>query len=534
MIKDKAKFYKTVETFSELLERPIFLRFVTVERQARIIHDTIFIPETSVPPMIVDELDAYTVLEHCLAHFAYETNTELAEIRADEFSRKWNDRDTARGLYLFIWQLLEDERVESLWCLIYRGSEKRFKNLKYRSVLRTVIPPLDAVIAARAEIPYNGDFADVYERAVESMKRVRETYVDVPLVEAWKLSEFLLENYDIKLLLEVKPDIMISDVRDLPPEDMSEEQRKQSRKRALKRVSWLRSRIARPRPGRGPYYRIIDVPEDEFLGRYGTILRTKPKESGYIPPQLYTVARRIATKLRFVREKYAGELDVEGDTLDLQAYVNWRSTDMRDEPEIFETPTKRRRACMIILFDMSSSMTSRGAYEIAKRVSTVLSLAASMVKGVSVRVMEFGSNSSGETKIVVASRPSEVAGMRADPSYYMTPIHIALMAARKEIYAMSGAKMVVLVSDGEPCYSVAGKEVPYKKLRSWVAEERRKMISSGIELFSVFTRTNLLEKELCKMYGSLGRWVVVDNSEEISRVLVRRFVEKVARIFRKT
>ena len=443
-------------------------------QDVRIINETIFLPETSVPPIILNETDLYTAFEHCLAHFAYETNTMLAEICADDFSRRWDDRDLARNLYMFIWQLLEDERVESLWCMIYEGSKRRFAVLKKRQMLRTVMPPLDAVLAVRGGIEYHGSFPEVYEESRRRFERVRCADVDAPLVEARKLCEFLLNNYDIKLLPDVKIEVVTSD-RDEVPSDVDDSYINESRKRAWKRVELLRSKIANPKPGKGPFFRMLEFQDEEPFSRYGAVIRERPRRTSEIPQNMLVLARKIATKLRFVREKYVGGLDVEGDTVDLQAYINWRASKMRDEPEIFESWIMRRRASVVILFDMSSSMTSRGAYNIAKRVSTVLSLAAAMARGVAVRVMEFGSNSRGETKVVVASRPEEVAGMRPDPSYYLTPIHVALMVARCEISSMPGAKMVVLVSDGEPCYEIDGKEVSYKTLSSWVAEERRKM-----------------------------------------------------------
>lgn len=279
---------------------------------------------------------------------------------------------------------------------------------------------------------------------------------------------------------------------------------------------------------------IPEAYEAEFAGRYGSVIRERAKSAGYIPNDLYITAHKLATKLRFVREKYAGGLDIEGDTIDLQAYINWKVGGMKDEPEIFETEVLRHRASMIILFDMSSSMVSERTYYMARRVSTILSLAASMVKGLSMKVFEFGSNTQGDTKVVISDNPREVMAMRPDPNYYLTPIHVALMVARNELMHMDGARMIVLVSDGVPCFNIQGKDVPYERLREWVFEERKKIESRGIELFSVLTRPELKEKDLIKMYGPRGRWVVVDYVNEISSVLVRRFVEKVSEVFRKS
>jgi len=125
---EKALAYKTVEIFAGITGRKLYLKDGSV-------------PKTNgwVIEVPMRDPDMYTLVEHEISHPLFGSDPTAKALFVEEYSRKitlvaarrevhLNRRSLRVALNLFV-GILEDERVISLWGLLYRGSERRLREM---------------------------------------------------------------------------------------------------------------------------------------------------------------------------------------------------------------------------------------------------------------------------------------------------------------------------------------------------------------------------------------------------------------------
>lgn len=128
---EKALAYKTVEIFSGITGRKLYLKDGPV-------------PKTNgwVIEVPMKDRDMYTLVEHEISHPLFGSDPIAKALFVEDYSQKVSlvaarrnvelDRRALRvALNLFV-GILEDERVISLWGLLYRGSERQMRDLAAR------------------------------------------------------------------------------------------------------------------------------------------------------------------------------------------------------------------------------------------------------------------------------------------------------------------------------------------------------------------------------------------------------------------
>ncbi len=571
LIRDKEVFRRTVRTFAEIKGKPLNIVFGAFKKPF-LLPGRVMMPDRHAPPLILSENDAYTQLEHLLAHFLFDTDYEKAYAAAHALARRIPELgDKIVPLYLFIWSLVEDERVESLWTKIYAGSAVRFNEIKKRLMAGVARNPIEAVLAARAnscgeEVADPGKWRDVYEEAAKSFETVRCAGPDVAIHEAARLTlyvaikevdefgvawvggstirevfarggelsdeAFNLAYYDrLRAIKRQPPNID-------PTRELSAEEVEESRRRMLELVDRIRKLLVestgRGAAGRPRRRRAFPFFEDEATSKYGSVRIVSESRRRAPPRDSVVLARTIATKLRNVADKYTRVLDVEGVRIDMNAYVSWRIMENED-PEIFEVEESVRGTHVVILLDGSDSMLASGAFEVARKVSTALALASSQLPNVTFEAVLFGGHhSKNESVIVRANTPESVAALSPVENYPLTPIHVALAYARHSAPPMVRNFLVFLVSDGEPVVSSRrGRPLQWTELVKMVSEEAAALRARRARLFTALVRPRITAPDIRKMYGPPSCWAIIDEVGEIKDFVVRRFVAKLSQFFRK-
>lgn len=124
---DKDMYSQTSGIFSEIVGRKILPLF-DARNEFQTDGTEIYMPEQYESPY--DDWSAmYTQFEHELGHIVFDTDTELLNYYAHKQPGAWS-----RGGRILL-DILEDERIESLWGAVYPGSNKRFKKLKEKFML---------------------------------------------------------------------------------------------------------------------------------------------------------------------------------------------------------------------------------------------------------------------------------------------------------------------------------------------------------------------------------------------------------------
>ena len=173
----KNAFHKTVGIFEELTHKEIQLELIDsypryeeflhnrryrnrLKNKTRLLNQESFIENERLGNYLIcifvyDENDSYTILEHHLSHILFESPIHnLPEITQEltQDSAKFQNFQRLSTLSVqAIFNLFEDQRMESLWGQIYRGSKHRFyeMNSKINVKFESVTNPIEALWASR-------------------------------------------------------------------------------------------------------------------------------------------------------------------------------------------------------------------------------------------------------------------------------------------------------------------------------------------------------------------------------------------------
>jgi hypothetical protein len=156
----------------------------------------------------IDGLPKFTAFNHELAHYAFDSaNIDFPDYVEDEMSEiPISQRDKAGEIYRYIFNILEDQRVESLLGATYLGTGMRFKQARRKLGEKMILPcmnPIDALLYARN---FQADrIPPIWrDKAVQCVKDTEMTNSSgsVEVVNPWILQNIeMLQNME-----EPKPD----------------------------------------------------------------------------------------------------------------------------------------------------------------------------------------------------------------------------------------------------------------------------------------------------------------------------------------
>lgn len=194
----KAVMYKTVDTFAGLLNRKLWLK--NGPEGATDGHEII-------APL--DDPDAMRVVEHELAHAMYRTNLAARKLFLDEYTAKiltvaaaqqvTLDGARLREMLKFLTGVLDDRRVDSLWGVLFEGSEKLKRERDARLLTAKVPDPHKSVLLATAFVLYGvplppGAMDRYRPYLVEARRKVeRRGYPAVLAVTKWLVTMLVTE-----------------------------------------------------------------------------------------------------------------------------------------------------------------------------------------------------------------------------------------------------------------------------------------------------------------------------------------------------
>jgi hypothetical protein len=145
----KAVMYKTVDTFAAITRRKLWLKNGAA---ASTDGNEILVP--------LDDPFALLLVYHELAHVMYLSNLAARNLFVDEYVKKIVavatqqqvplDEPRLRGMLLFLVGVLEDRRVDSLWGILFPGTEKMKRERDAEVLTKTVPDPHQKLLMAFA------------------------------------------------------------------------------------------------------------------------------------------------------------------------------------------------------------------------------------------------------------------------------------------------------------------------------------------------------------------------------------------------
>jgi hypothetical protein len=220
------------------------------------------------------------------------------------------------------------------------------------------------------------------------------------------------------------------------------------------------------------------------------------------------VVRRLKALFLKVMGRHRSYLDDCGVEVDVQSFIERRISGM--PVPCFRQEERGRGFKSVILLDRSSSMAGQRTQQ-AERACRIIGRALKF-PFVQTDVWGFQSLEGGQVDIVRFDPSAEVYSSLKSKVDGNTPLHVAIRLAARHLEQGSEAKQLIILTDGEPCYSrKGGGRVPTAQLQYWVRDEVHNARRRGINVTCLMIGTHVPPDKLRRMFGPPSNWKVINE-----------------------
>ena len=516
----------------------------------------------------------YTALIHELGHILYETpftpikkllkskKSQLPKtITGSPISAEQKPKISSEQLYHKVFNVLEDQRIESQISKSYLGHKERFEKTRYNlgkagfgefADFENPVFALLAIRFMRDDIVKNTKYYQIYKKALEdveetdrfgalrvliSIKKYIDEYLskqessekpnstgfpDPPstldnkhLKDMVQLSQELKEKRDQLLHGNLPPTIRHkSPDFPIPPElqksDFSEDEIKEiiqdGKKQGEEQFQNIQDKlISRPRL-------------DNTLSNVKKISR---------PSCNYEIDRKIAKGMnkvfKLLKLRSKSFIDFSGSQIDVDEYIEniSKGTNLN---RCYENSKSVHGASIVISIDASLSMHDEKIITARNLVATLFE----SIKGIpnmELRGNIWSSHGSGLIGITEINNIKDVKQISVRRNYNLTPLHMGLEYSMKMLKEMRGTnKLLILITDGQPNYYKNHNLVPDNIYNNQCKRSLQKVlkITPNVICFLVGKEDNNIKKIMTDIFSS-KRFIIVPTMKKASQNTIEKF-----------
>ena len=525
-------------------------------------------------------IDGNTAMNHELAHVLFDSFDPRAIQTIKDWSFQWGASNTpsyslAFGVYHTAMNVIEDQRIESLWGRIYLGNFRDF--IRVRKKLGKELTFIDhpsAVLLAerffRPDLVSPSKYAhvaqfihDVEGKSLSStmivLKRIKP-YLDEQIKDrlnkqaeykaqhdkyrevAGKLSDSNIDqfesarlvkkrNHEYEKLKEMsvsqhKSDSPVDTERRQPPvptkdgtesiytdDELGTNNYEESLKSSEEQATQELQEIKQSMEGSDN----VKVPS--YI-REKQIDRRMPHE----PVIDMKVVANFKRLLRNFKEKTHEDVSDEGHDLDIGEYINMKANGYG---ECFIEDKDTNGLSIVLSIDGSGSMSSHNGM-VANMVAT-MEAATKNEKEIDIKTIVWSSDHRGTVALQRFGK-NDIKYLPSQRGGY-TPTHFGIEAGSKELAKMNGRrKLLVVITDGYPNYHNNGVKVRTDATASATIKSYKKALRTtpNIAVVGVGFGTNSLMRNMfgnkyisCRSMNEVGRFMTTTLRKEIVRVMKR-------------
>ena len=516
----------------------------------------------------------YTALIHELGHILYETpftpikkllkskKSQLPKtITSSPISAEQKPKISSEQLYHKVFNVLEDQRIESQISKSYLGHKERFEKTRYNlgkagfgefADFENPVFALLAIRFMRDDIVKNTKYYQIYKKALEdveetdrfgalrvliSIKKYIDEYLskqessekpnstgfpDPPstldnkhLKDMVQLSQELKEKRDQLLHGNLPPTIRHkSPDFPIPPElqksDFSEDEIKEiiqdGKKQGEEQFQNIQDKlISRPRL-------------DNTLSNVKKISR---------PSCNYEIDRKIAKGMnkvfKLLKLRSKSFIDFSGSQIDVDEYIEniSKGTNLN---RCYENSKSVHGASIVISIDASLSMHDEKIITARNLVATLFE----SIKGIpnmELRGNIWSSHGSGLIGITEINNIKDVKQISVRSNFNLTPLHMGLEYSIKMLKEMRGTnKLLILITDGQPNYYKNHNLVPDNIYNNQCKRSLQKVlkITPNVICFLVGKEDNNIKKIMTDIFSS-KRFIIVPTMKKASQNTIEKF-----------
>ena len=240
--------------------------------------------------------------------------------------------------------------------------------------------------------------------------------------------------------------------------------------------------------------------------------------------------KRIASRLKRVFEKVKMKrkphIDNEGEDTDTEEFIKRKIDGVglnRCKVNVKET----NGASIILSVDASTSM--RGSISAVRDVVATLYDSVKTLKNVEIRGNVWSSNGVGQIGMTEVNSVSELKNIEIAEGYFATPTHMAFEYSTKQMKEMRGNKrLTFVITDGAPNYSRNHKRYPRNAYKDVCIKKlsRLKAVSPNVVCIMMGRYDPWSLKEVQQTFGKTNV-IAIRGTEGLSEKVIKQFKEVV-------
>ena len=587
IITDKELFEKSIDVVEFLVNAKINLQifrgenwctFQGIDKQDSKMLYTINLSSTRNPA-----IPRYTALIHELGHILYETPfTPIKKLLKQwDPDTYWQDTSHAVKFYHEIFNILEDQRIESQISKSYLGHKKRFEATRYNlgqagfgdySDFENPAFALLAIRFMRDDLVKNTKYFHIYKQAldnVEETDRFGGLRVLISLKDC--IDEYLRNNKQPQSNNSKSDTSTVVGGHEIPvtkkekdnwEQHTTEEQRndpnflsrygdelmKKAKEKAskpaktmkqdspdfplppdLKKLNHSQKEIKEllengKKEGEKQHQEI----REKLISRYRpdntpSNVRKINRES-YDYTIDYKTAKGMNKVFKLLKLQSKPVIDFSGSQIDIDEYIEnfSKGTNLN---RCYENSKPDHGASIVISIDASSSMTSDKKIIIARNLVATLFESIKGIKNTEIHGNIWSSDDSGEIGITEINNIKDTKKISVASHYYLTPLHMGLEYSMKMLKEMRGSKkLLILITDGYPNYYKNGASIPGTIYNQQCKKSLQKIlkVTPNVICLLVGQEDSGIKRIMAGIFTS-KRFITVPTMEKASQNIVKKF-----------
>lgn len=578
ILSDKDYDIKKAGIISQIVNAPIQVAYERGENYALRTKDGFKVVKASPKTKGVDGNSA---INHELAHVLFNSFDERTTKTIMKWADEWGEPEKARAYHEYheALNILEDQRIESLWGKIYLGNVREFQRTRKNlgKDLEFVDHPNFVLLAERF---FRDDMVEKskYSFLKQYLHDVEFTDITGSITVLHKIKPYIDEK--IKDIIDKSNSIneqkeKITEKQKEISTNLSNIVKQENDRKELKDLQDELNRLGTEysketksidEKGRSDEWRVRPdtIPEDvraytdEELGKdYEESIKTlrdkaestvqvirSAIESATIPRGTSRVSERPLSKrftpdkvevnnravkeikriLKSFKEKPREAIVEDGYDLDIGEYINMKA---KGHGECFIDEKNTHGLSVVISIDGSGSMGSMN--NMVKEIASTLWKAVEDEKSIQIKCITWTSDNKGDFYIRRYNNVSDVGYLDQQGGGY-TPTHFGIEQGSKELQKMSGKrKLLIVITDGVPMYKKNGVRIRHDVVvrETIVAYKKALKVTPNITVIGVGhigyndPMINMFQKRYvrCKSMKDVGQFMTSKMKKEIVRCM---------------
>ena len=508
ILSDKEWFEKTTDIVEGVRDCKVTLTYINMQNQvqdkncntAKKEHDKEFLLNVATPA--VKGIEKFTALNHELGHILFET--PMAE--AKKIIKRWTEDEDGKYLevdgefrhktYWNMFNVLEDQRVESMMARLWLANDDRFdKAKKNRGKLHKKCPnnPIDKMLNIRffrEDLVKKDKHFKVFKESLEDVvdtgrmgalvvlaqiKPIIDTYFKTPD----KPPKVPKGRINVGASDKKTDDKITNSITSVPdqhkpsPDDGSDSSKlsdwDNSQQSSDDQVDDIADTGVKPNTKESYESKIDDLKTDgddtindvkASMAGDGGDVNTTPSYAMKIErsKEDYEINETISTGLKKVFRRMAEmpktKIGYDGEEIDIETYID-NKTRGYDLTKCFLDKRYARGASIVISIDGSASMAGYAIDHVRNLVATLYD-SVKEYTNIDMRANIWSSNSRGDVGITEINSLKDCKNISVYNQMHcaQTPTHLALDYSARQVKKMKGRKkLVIMLTDGLPNYS---------------------------------------------------------------------------------